>query len=60
MNNKRRYPPRKIRKPQSREPMRPGFGQKPEKDLCLNRGAQKKAFVPDPFQVEAIETIKEC
>ena len=59
MKEKGRYRPRKSPKPRNRDPLKPGSDKSLKKIFSAIGVPKKKPFRPDPFQVEAIEAIKE-
>ncbi|MFO8111677.1 MAG: DEAD/DEAH box helicase [Desulfosalsimonadaceae bacterium] len=60
MNSKRRYIPRKSRKPRSRPPVKPGSDKSLKKIFASIGVPKKKPFMPDRFQSEAVEAIKKA
>ena len=59
MTDKRRHPHRKTRRPAGRQPVKPGSDKSLKKVFASIGVPKKKPFKPDPFQIRAIETIRE-
>ena len=59
MTGKKRVFHRKSRKPQSRPPIQPGSDKSLKRVFASIGVPEKKEFKPDPFQVEAINAIRE-
>lgn len=58
MGNQRRYPPRRRKKQAERAPITPGSDAKLKKVFAGIGVPNKKPFVPDPFQVAAVEAME--